>query len=184
MKVADNIKNYRKKAGLTQKQLAEKTGLSIATIQGYEQGKYLPKIEQLQKIANVLNVHALVLNNRITEDYVKAITRNDIGLESAYVEILKAIYGGFDITNITLDSGYTDFAYILGDDDEDKIIISSLTYDNLSEAIEFLIELSVNISVNNNDAQEVWRLIYNIKDMNITELRKLIEYAKFLKTQS
>jgi len=53
--LADRIRNIRKKNNLTQKELAQKTGLSIASIQGYEQGKYKPKIEQLQKIASALN---------------------------------------------------------------------------------------------------------------------------------
>lgn len=55
MNLSDRIKKYRKEQGLTQKELAEKTGLSIASIQGYEQGKYKPKIEQLEKIAFTLN---------------------------------------------------------------------------------------------------------------------------------
>ncbi len=55
-KQSDAIKSARKKACLSQKQLAQKTGLSIATIQGYEQGKYYPKIENLTKIANALDV--------------------------------------------------------------------------------------------------------------------------------
>ena len=56
MKQSEAIKLARKKAGFSQKKLAEKTGLSIATIQGYEQEKYLPKIENLTKIADALNV--------------------------------------------------------------------------------------------------------------------------------
>lgn len=56
MNTSDCIKVLRKKRGLTQKQLAEKSGLSIASIQGYEQGKYNPKIETLSKIAYALNM--------------------------------------------------------------------------------------------------------------------------------
>lgn len=56
MDIDEHIKNIRRKNGLTQKELAQKTGLSIASIQGYEQGKYKPKIEQLKKIATALNV--------------------------------------------------------------------------------------------------------------------------------
>lgn len=54
MRQSDAIKYARKKVGFSQKQLAQATGLSIATIQGYEQGKYYPKIENLTKIANAL----------------------------------------------------------------------------------------------------------------------------------
>ena len=56
IKQSEIIKLTRKKAGLTQKQLAQKTGLSVATIQGYEQNKYYPKIDSLNKIAMALSV--------------------------------------------------------------------------------------------------------------------------------
>lgn len=55
MNFPETLKIARKKAGLTQKQLAAKAGLSIATIQGYEQGKYLPKLDNLTLISNILN---------------------------------------------------------------------------------------------------------------------------------
>lgn len=55
MRVSENIKKYRRLAGITQKELAEKSGLSIGTIQGYEQGKYTPKIENAEKISEILN---------------------------------------------------------------------------------------------------------------------------------
>lgn len=54
MNLSERIKSIRKERGLTQKELAEKTGLSIASIQGYEQGKYKPKIEQLEKLSVAL----------------------------------------------------------------------------------------------------------------------------------
>lgn len=71
------IKNYRKKRGMTQKQLAQKTGLSIATIQGYEQGKYKPKIDSIKKIANALNVSPLDLNPTIA-DTKDVLDRSDV----------------------------------------------------------------------------------------------------------
>lgn len=55
MGFSENIKLLRKKRGLTQKQLADNCGLSIATIQGYEQGKYAPKPEAILKLVKALN---------------------------------------------------------------------------------------------------------------------------------
>lgn len=46
----------RKERGYTQKQLAEKCGMATGTIQQYELNKREPRREQLQKIANALNV--------------------------------------------------------------------------------------------------------------------------------
>jgi len=56
MTIGDRIRNYRKLSGMTQKQLGDASGTSERTIQQYEQGKRQPRIEQLCKIANVLNV--------------------------------------------------------------------------------------------------------------------------------
>lgn len=50
MSIADNIKFLRKQNNLTQKQLAEKSGLAIITIQQYEAGKYEPKKDSLYKL--------------------------------------------------------------------------------------------------------------------------------------
>ena len=57
----------RKKNGLTQKELAEKTGLSIATIQGYEQGKYKPKHESIKEIAKILHIPISILLDKNSE---------------------------------------------------------------------------------------------------------------------
>lgn len=50
-----NIREFRKKAGLSQRELAKRSGLSSTTIQGYEQGRFRPKIEALLKIADALD---------------------------------------------------------------------------------------------------------------------------------
>ena len=46
----------RKKAGLTQAQLAEKVGISKPAVSGYENGKQLPSLENLIGISKVLGV--------------------------------------------------------------------------------------------------------------------------------
>ncbi len=52
--IPENIKELRAGLGMTQKQLAQETGLSIGTIQGYEQGRYEPKLEALELLTNAL----------------------------------------------------------------------------------------------------------------------------------
>lgn len=54
MSVAENIKYLRKQKHMTQKQLSEKTGLAVITIQQYEAGKYSPKHDNLIKLATAL----------------------------------------------------------------------------------------------------------------------------------
>ena len=50
------IKSARTKAGLTQKELAKKTGLAEITIRQYETNKREPRTENLKKIASALNI--------------------------------------------------------------------------------------------------------------------------------
>ena len=50
------IKLECQKAGLTQKELAEKAGLATITIQQYERNLRAPRLENLKKIAHALNI--------------------------------------------------------------------------------------------------------------------------------
>ena len=56
LRVGNNIKKYRKEAGITLKELSEKIGLTEATVQKYEAGN-IKKIdaEMLKKISDALN---------------------------------------------------------------------------------------------------------------------------------
>ena len=50
------LKELREKAGLTVDQLAEKSGIPLATIYNWEQARRTPLIEQLPQLANALRV--------------------------------------------------------------------------------------------------------------------------------
>lgn len=52
----NNIKHFRKKAGLTQQELAEKTNLSRSYIADIENGRYNPSLDTLKSIASILHV--------------------------------------------------------------------------------------------------------------------------------
>ena len=56
MNIGENIRQARQKAGLTQKELGEKLGVSQAAVGQFENDKSTPKIETLQKIATALNI--------------------------------------------------------------------------------------------------------------------------------
>lgn len=56
MEIGQIIKDARKKAGLTQKELAEKAGTAAGTIQQYERGIRQPRIKQIEQIAKALEV--------------------------------------------------------------------------------------------------------------------------------
>ena len=56
MTKANNIREFRKEAGLTQKQLAEKVGLSEQAIRMYELGKREPNVDVIKRIGKTLDV--------------------------------------------------------------------------------------------------------------------------------
>ena len=61
-KIADHIRFYRKQKGLTQEQLAEAMGVSVAAVSKWEQGQSLPEIPMLMELADFfdLSVDALL----------------------------------------------------------------------------------------------------------------------------
>lgn len=54
--VGERIKKQRKLKGFTQKELAEKSGISISSIEKYESGRLNPSFKNAERIANVLNM--------------------------------------------------------------------------------------------------------------------------------
>lgn len=82
MKTGKKIKMYRIANGLTQTELGEAVGLNANRIQQYENGARNPKMDRLEKIANILNISSYKLigfdiqNREIAEEML-----NDIVLE-------------------------------------------------------------------------------------------------------
>ena len=56
MGLATNLRQQRKKAGLTQIDLAEKLGVSIATLRRWESGETAPTGTRMVEIANLLKI--------------------------------------------------------------------------------------------------------------------------------
>ncbi|MDU2895692.1 MAG: helix-turn-helix transcriptional regulator [Clostridium sp.] len=56
MNIGEKIKDYRKEAGLTQKQLAEKINRKEITIRKYESGEREPRISVLEEICDALDI--------------------------------------------------------------------------------------------------------------------------------
>ena len=51
---ASKMRELRKERGLTQSKLAKLSGLSLSAIQGYEQGRYEPKFDAIDRISRAL----------------------------------------------------------------------------------------------------------------------------------
>lgn len=58
-RLAENIKSARKQQGITQEQLAAKSGVATVTIRQHEGEKRQPRIEQLEKIAQACGVKTI-----------------------------------------------------------------------------------------------------------------------------
>ncbi len=67
MNLVNNIKRLRKDKGLSQAQLAEKVGCHLSHITRIETGKYVPGLETIAKIADILEVSIDYLVNSTRE---------------------------------------------------------------------------------------------------------------------
>ena len=54
MSFAENMKTIRKQKGLSQKDLADRLGVTPAMVSAYENGKRLPKLQNIKRIAAAL----------------------------------------------------------------------------------------------------------------------------------
>ena len=69
MDVGKKIKRFRTAFGLSQKELAQKSGLSEPAIRNYELGNRTPSEKQLEKIAGALGVSIYAISDPNLENY-------------------------------------------------------------------------------------------------------------------
>lgn len=81
--VGENIKKFRKLKGLTQKELAEKLGITQKSVAQYERTNKLPKLETLLYIADALDI---TLNGLL---FGKSDLESEKALEKAMEETAK-----------------------------------------------------------------------------------------------
>lgn len=67
--IGERIRYYRKRAGLTQKAVAEACGITEPAIRNYELDNRIPSYETLEDIASALNVSYYALADPILEAY-------------------------------------------------------------------------------------------------------------------
>ncbi|MFW6009293.1 MAG: helix-turn-helix domain-containing protein [archaeon] len=98
------IKSLRKEKGLTQKELADMTGLTAPAIGSYERGIRLPRTNKLKELATFFNVSSDYLlgktdNKDNINEIISTITENvelynlwtDIIKNPTYIDIIKLI---------------------------------------------------------------------------------------------
>lgn len=101
---AKNLKKARKDLGLTQEKFAEKIGIQWRNLTDLENGKYIPRPENIDRICEKLNMPVSMLFQETQEDFcseraekiklinLKLLVLNDEKLNIAY----KIITSAFD----------------------------------------------------------------------------------------
>lgn len=94
MTTGEKIKEARKRANMTQKELGDKLGVSPVMISQYESDKRKPKIETLERVATALNVPISAFLDGLSEpQHIKSvwewIQSNDEKRKELIIEILK-----------------------------------------------------------------------------------------------
>ena len=94
----ENIRNYRKKMSLTQEQLAEAMGVSVATVSKWESGSVSPDVTMLAELADFFQISVDVLigykwEKRVMGQCAEFIRklRLDRNYEEGVVEVRKAL---------------------------------------------------------------------------------------------
>lgn len=110
MAISENIKKFRKAAGLTQKELAEKCGFATGTIQQYELGKREPRLEQQEKICDVLNIPLVSLlsgqtdsdrNGYFLSGMLAGFISEDTGDDDELIDLHTRLLSNYQRLNIT-----------------------------------------------------------------------------------
>lgn len=151
MTFADKLYRLRKEKGLSQKELAKQAGLSQTSIYYWERGERNPKLEQLQKIANVLNVPVEYLFDTIniglsTERDLEKI---DFLLSKDITDIQSILWGnGYLLTK--KNDNYIIQKVVNGTHGK-KILINQDEYKELTRDIDFFIKYLMDKLFNNHN---------------------------------
>ena len=75
---AERLKLLRKKSGLTQEELAERIGVSIMTLRRWEWGERTPRMDEIEKLVEAIDVTVdELLNGKNSEKWVLKIVIGD-----------------------------------------------------------------------------------------------------------
>lgn len=90
--IGKRIRKYRKERGLSQRQLADKIGVSNGRVSNWEQGLNRPDADILAKLCDVLNVSpSLLLGVRLSNDELSDTERKIIQAYREKRDLQKAV---------------------------------------------------------------------------------------------
>ena len=167
MKLSTQIKELRKKKGLTQLDLSQKSGLSLRTIQRIENDEVKPSVYSLKKIGEVLNKEFNLKNHTIMRNIFEKENRN-------YLIFL------FGLISLSI-GGYFHFSNEL--EKPVDVVDLKIESDKIEDFVQFEWEGFKEIVSLDSDKEIVVRLIYSNKD-SISSVRLDNFDLKYLLTES
>ena len=101
LSLGEKIKSLRKKAGMTQRQLADAIPISFSTFRRWETEEYKPNVKEISRLAEVLNVspYELMESSNVPEREYSEITRTQ-SAEGTNIPDPNMSYWGGVIDNI------------------------------------------------------------------------------------
>ena len=148
MKLGTKIKVLRKKKGLTQLDLSEKSGLSLRTIQRIENDENKPSAYSLRMIGEVLNYKFNLKKFNIMRNIFEKENRNYLIL---ILGLLSVSIGGYFYYSNQLDN-YVD------------VVDMKIESDKIDDFLQFEWESMKEIVSLDSDKEIVLRLMYSNKD--------------------
>lgn len=175
---SDKLKRARKAANLTQKELAEKTGVSQNSINSYELGRRMPSNENLSKLSAFFETDEKLF---LSDEYIyptpeEMIVYNNNVFEKIQSELNRTIkssnrikqhafdYGSEETENYILD-GFTHKNYLI------KILLSFYKNYNHFHKIETM------------EMNDIANLLHLIVEMSDEDVKQMIDFGINLKNK-
>ena len=155
MKLGTKIKELRKKEGLTQLDLSEKSGLSLRTIQRIENNENKPSVYSLRMIGEVLNYKFNLKKFNIMKNIFEKENRNYLIL---ILGLISVSIGGY-------------FYYSNQLDKHVDVVDMKMESDKIEDFLTFEWESIKEVVSLDTDKEIVVRLIYSDKDSILSGIK-------------
>lgn len=76
--IGEKILIYRRRAGITSRELGERSGINGSTIRAYESGKQRPELMNILRISKVLNIRAKELMDEDMKELLRQVRDNPV----------------------------------------------------------------------------------------------------------
>lgn len=126
----EKIKAYRKKAGLTQYDMAEELNISDTSYRKYEKGEVIPSLETLYRLANYFAVNPRLFVNPEIRGKSRLVFSADY--EKEYNESYDILYSALE-SFLSIQPPAKKYENDLDEDQNDQYIRFLLLYDRLNK---------------------------------------------------